>query len=98
MSASIVSSLAGHRFEHHRVALIARDDAVKALELFGAIDGQAQFLDFKSPGVAYHAPGYFGLGMVAGEAEIGVELGDPCARRIDVTLNGMKIGMRDAAD
>src|ERR1700689_1687845 len=65
--------LVGDRFQHHRIALIARDSAVKALEVVGPADGHAQFLDLVRAGVAYHASAYFGLGVVAGEAVVGVD-------------------------
>ena len=62
----------GDRLQDHRIALVAGDDAVKAAEIVGAIDGNAQFLDLESASVAYHAAGDFGFGMVAGEAVVGV--------------------------
>ena len=56
------------RPQNNVVALIAGDDPIKLLKLFGLACRDAQFFHFKCARVANHIPFYFRLGVLTCEA------------------------------
>src|ERR1039458_8808836 len=61
------------RLEDDRVPLVAGDDAVKLSEVLRLVYGYAQLLHLKGPGVIDNVAIHDGLGVITGEAEVGVD-------------------------
>src|SRR5579862_401986 len=65
--------LVGARLQDDRISLVTGDDAIELLQFVGTGDRDAEFFVFQRAAVVDYVAFYFRLGVIAGEAIVGVD-------------------------